>query len=169
MSGFRAQINALCRSTNAQTCLRRVTKPFRDLPKNTSNPRAGGPESQDAPKRRPRQAKRPPRGHQRRPRRRPRAPKRRPREAPRRPRAAKRRRKPFKNRGWRFSRTKFLIFAGWIALVYVSDSRRIDFSLLCGSRAKWPTCVSYWFFQYKTPLGPCSHCMCACTNKPGKT
>ena len=168
MSGFRAQINALCRSTNANL----PPKGHETLPRSSEKhlkSTCGSPESQDAPKRRPRQAKRPPRGHQRRPRRRPRAPKRRPREAPRRPRAAKRRRKPFKNRGWRFSRMKFLIFAGWIALVYVSDGCGIDFSLFFASCAKWPTCVSYWFFQYKTPFEPCSRGMSVCTNKPGKT
>ena len=143
MSGFLAQINALCRSTNAQTCLRRVTKPFRDLPKNTSNPRAGGPESQDAPKRRPRQAKRPPRGHQRRPRKRPRAPKRRPREAPRRPRGAKNPSKievgDFPERNFSYSQAglpwcTFQIAVGSIFLCFVAHERsgrhafRIGFS-----------------------------------------
>ena len=99
----------------------------------------------------------------------------RPRAAKRRPRAAKRRpkvpmwcRKPFKTAGGGPPEQNFCVFAACIAQRYVSGGCWDDFCSFLALRARWPTCVSYWFFQYETPPGPFSHCELACTKKPRK-
>ena len=124
----------------------------------------GVPGRQNAPKRCFRPAKR-----------RPRAPKKRPRDAQELP---KRDQKPpksgpevpktFQNRSWRPSRAEFCVYAAWIAQRCVSGGCWVDFRSFFASRARWQTCVSYWFFQYKTPLGPFSHRKLAYTKKHRK-
>ena len=59
-------------------------------------------------------------------------------------------------------------FSGALSRELCSRGCRVDFCSFFVSRAGWPTCVSYWFFQYETPLGLFLHYRLACTKKPRK-